>query len=270
VSATSGWNLSEDHVGSLKQIDAALDTFPDQITGYRQIEPVRGQPGSSLASDDLLLHPFPASALIATGLASAADCLDAVQVLIGEGAQPNLWAFAQYPLLRSALEASAQVLWLLGSEDEHERMVRNLRVRATEIGQDATLFALVDDAVAKSLAASTAQTQNAELARIASRNGIDPREYAKQIGYAEIVREGCDAARLDGARASAVWRLISGFSHSYTSRSRSFSTLHSLGSVDDAAGVSALTTDPKIVLLALTTTVGAFTAAVELASSRML
>jgi len=115
-----------------------------------------------------------------------------------------------------------------------------------------------------------AEAQAFELARIAELEGIASNEYLKkQLSYAEIVREGSFATGGDGSRDETVWRLISGFAHPYTSRSRAFSTLHPLDSGDDSTGLSAMMPNPMIVRLALKTSLKAFRAAVELTKTRM-
>lgn len=269
MSEESGWKPSEGDLGAVRQIDAVLAKIPEQLAAYLAIEPVRPRPGSTIAGDDVCLDPFPASALVATCLASAADCLDAIQVLMrNEYDDPHLWAFAQYPLLRSALEASAQALWLLAPDDEHERVVRNLRVRATESGQDATLFALVDAHEVKAASATVGKEQEALLAKIATRNAVRRGEYAKPISYSEIVREGCASVGGDGAQELAVWRLMSGFAHSCSSRSEMFSTRIPLLVGSEPTGTSAIMANPAIVLLALTTAQLAFTNAVALTRER--
>jgi hypothetical protein len=268
VAETSNWEPTENELDAIRQINWVLTKIPEQLSAYREIEPIQSQPGSMLTSDDARLDPLPASALVATCLASAADCLNAVQVLTGEADHPTLWVFAQYPLLRSVLEASAKVLWLLAPEDEHERLVRNLRARATEVSQDAALFGLVDSTDIAGAAETVAATRKAMIATIATRNAIKPTEYARQLSYTEMVREGCASVDGDGCQALAVWRLISGFAHSYWSRSEMFSTRLPFEGARGPSGVSAIMANPAVVLAVLTTAQMAFTNAVAIAGRR--
>jgi hypothetical protein len=262
----------DDELDTVLQISLLLAEIPEQLEAYRAIEPVQPGARSAVAADDFILTPFPASQIVGTCLAAAADCLSAIDVLMHDGEDPFVWVFAQYPLLRSALEASSQVLWLLGPESRRARVVRNLRVRATESKQDELLFApaFADSSTELSVQLAAATVQTSELARIAEREGIPRNDYLKkQLSYSEIVRAGSIAVGGDGARDETVWRLISGFAHPYTSRSRAFSTLHPLGSGGDSTGVSAMMPNPMIVLLALNTALNAFRAAVELTKTRM-
>jgi hypothetical protein len=271
VTTIPDWEPTDDEIDAVRKITLLLAKIPEQLEAYSAIEPVRPRTASALAADDILLEPFPASQLVTTCLASAADCLNAIDVLMRDGDDQYLWAFAQYPLLRSALEASSQALWLLGPEDRRERIVRNLRVRATEIKQDALVFAqtFAESPANLLVQKRAAKTQKSEMTQIAESLGIKRAEYEKkQLSYAEIVREGSQTTGSDGTREETVWRLISGFTHPYSSRSRIFSRAHPLLQNGEATGMSALSANPTIVLVALTTAQLAFTAAVELTITR--
>ncbi len=212
-----GFGLSAEEVNAWDQIGEMLDRFPDLLDSARRFEPLVSASGSSLASDDAELGEYPASQLVATCLASGVDCLGALDTLmVEEDGGLRLYIFAQYPLLRAVLEASAQALWLLGPDGQTERITRNLRLRATEFKHDAALFEPFIGKK-KTLPHALAPYKN------------------KQVDYATVVQQGIAGALDDdaGAHALSVWRMVSGFTHAYTRRFTMFSTRIPFDAVED-------------------------------------
>jgi hypothetical protein len=171
---------------------------------------------------------------VETCLASAVDCLGALETLMTDGDDGvRLYTFAQYPLLRSALEATAQVLWLLRPDDQTVRIERNLRVRATEHLQDAELY---ERFITKKVLPEVL------------------RPYKnKQIGYAEIVRDGADDSDETGSQAEWVWRFVSGLTHPYAGRFHLHSINVPMGQHADGGDLSARLPSARMIALALST-----------------
>ena len=130
-----GLNLefSKDEQAAFDSIPTLLARIPDLVASAKQFGPLVQASGSLLAADDATLGEYPASEIVETCIVAAIDCLAAIHTLmVDEDGGTQLHAFAQYPLLRTVLEASAQALWVLGPDDQQERIIRNLRLRATE------------------------------------------------------------------------------------------------------------------------------------------
>ncbi|GAB3030944.1 hypothetical protein GCM10027052_04170 [Parafrigoribacterium mesophilum] len=245
----SGYEPSDDEWAAHQEITALLARIPELLEASSPFEPLAPRPGSVLASDDAVLGDYPASGLVQTCLASAVDCLDAVEALmVDEDGGVRLYTFAQYPLLRSVIEASAQAIWLLRPDDQAVRIERNLRVRATEHLQDAELYKSFIGK--KALPASLEKFKN------------------KQIGYAEIVRNGANDVDGTGSRAELVWRLISGFTHPYARRSTVHSIRVPMGTDAEGRGISASIPSARTVAIALSTAIQMHESMLELVACR--
>ncbi|MBB5632203.1 hypothetical protein BKA04_000426 [Cryobacterium mesophilum] len=248
-----------------EQLGLVLARIPHFIERYAAIALVRPEPGSGLASDDDILNPLEASQLVATCLAASTDYLSAIETLMVEDGEPLLYTFAQYPLLRSLLEASSMVLWLLGPGDQRERVLRNLRARYTESLEDARLFREVPADEAR--ASKGFESQKRARAIVADRTGIGEREFEGQkMGFGEVVEGGQTAS--GDTTAKAAWQLMSGFAHSFTSRSRMLSTVVPILDAGERANRSAMSAHPKIVLFALNSAMSAFDSALTLVEKR--
>lgn len=240
---------SDDEWAATSEIAALLARIPELLEASSPFEPLAPQPGSVLASDDAALGDYPTSGLVQTCLASAVDCLDAIDVLmVDEEGGVRLYTFAQYPLLRSVIEASAQVLWLLRPDDQAVRIERNLRVRATEHLQDAELYKPFIGR--KPLPEVLTKFKN------------------KQIGYAEIVRDGVADADETGSRAEWVWRFVSGFTHSYTGRFRLHSIRVPMGTDAEGRGITAAMPSARMIATSLAMAIQLYESALELIALR--
>lgn len=82
---------------------------------------------SELATDDLDWPGFPASQIAWSGLAAAADHLNAIRRHVEVR---TLFASAHLTLVRSALVGAAQCVWVLGPSDPGERVSRSRTVTA--------------------------------------------------------------------------------------------------------------------------------------------
>ena len=99
----------------LGTVTAQLDDRADFLLGLRETAFFEVQPASTLASDDAALAPVSASATARATFIAAAECL--------VGATGGAATFAR---LRTALESSAMVVWLLESDDPAVRATRLL------------------------------------------------------------------------------------------------------------------------------------------------
>ncbi|GAA1545981.1 hypothetical protein GCM10009803_27400 [Microbacterium ginsengiterrae] len=214
-------NASQVLAARLKQIDGLL-------TRYESIARLRAKPTSELGDDDHRTSWLNFSHFVASCMAMATDSLASTrQLLLPDDDQLEHRVTAHFALLRSALESAATALWLLRPDDQRERIIRLLRLRANDADFDVSLVKaaakLVDTETLDGRAASQAAIRNAvarrkkhqlRMTKIAAAEGITASEYLNNFpGYGVIVEQATDYPDLDGAYASTVWRLISGLTH---------------------------------------------------------
>lgn len=141
--------------------------------------------------------------------------------------------YAHYPILRSILEASALVNWLLEPEERTERVARMLRTRwsdslhARDLKREdvATVKAMADYDVdelsrAETVIADRYARDVAKIREIAAAFSI-PHAVAKRgmAPWVHMVRavctiaEGPDWIAVPGEYAASTWRALSGLSH---------------------------------------------------------
>ncbi|GIF47531.1 hypothetical protein Afe04nite_20700 [Asanoa ferruginea] len=122
----------------LKQAFARVDDLAARVqTRERMLIP---SPGSDLAEDDRLSHPFRVSHAATSALVVAVDHLDSLHrmTVACERCEPNGMAFsvsAHWTLLRGALENSARAVWLLGPPDRAARVTRALRLQTANVAK---------------------------------------------------------------------------------------------------------------------------------------
>jgi hypothetical protein len=96
--------------------------------GLRLAHPFIPEPGSELADDDADWRWMPVSQVAVTSMGAARDHLQAVRVHVDAG---EFFPFAQQTLLRTAMLAAAQAVWVLAPDQRPER-IRNARTIAHE------------------------------------------------------------------------------------------------------------------------------------------
>ncbi|MHA6668978.1 hypothetical protein ACX3O0_08920 [Homoserinimonas sp. A447] len=273
MSSIEDYEPSRDEQDAANSISKLLAKLPDQIEDYAKLAPLKPGLGSELAEDDAVLAPLPASQLVETCLVAAADCLMAIELLLVEDDGIFLYSFAQYPLLRAVIEASTQVLWLLGPDDRRLRVIRNLRARHAESRHDEVLYGAIPGVPARldELGKKRADAERAARAAIADRLDIALKEYEKvQLSYSEIVRDGARHTGDDIGHTVTVWRLISGLAHPYTSRFNSHSIHHPLQEMEDGSVLSARLPSASTTLHALAAAQAMFADALELTTARLV
>lgn len=109
-------------------LETIQQTLPDlDAWGARTSVPYRPGPGSALAEDDLGWPPMPLSQCAIAALASCRDHLQAVRVHIDA---QNVFPFATRTLLRTAVLAGAQAVWMLAPDSALTRQQRGRTVAA--------------------------------------------------------------------------------------------------------------------------------------------
>ena len=105
------------------------ETFPDLYRwGLRLAHGFVPEPGSELAEDDADWKWMPVSQVAFAGIGAARDHLQAVRIHVEAG---EYFPFAQQTLIRTAMLAAAQAVWVLAPDDRAER-VKNARTFAYE------------------------------------------------------------------------------------------------------------------------------------------
>lgn len=211
----------------------ALASIGAIIERHPKVAETHGQARSELASDDALTSPLHTSHLVTYTQSVAIDNLKALRALILDGDGLTLYQVAQYPLLRSAIEASAEVIWLLGPNDQRERVRRLLVARASEFTYDRRLVLEAgavreqDEAAMKKTRARMRQDASrshranlADLRRVAARVGVAESEFLDaDLPWTEIVGYASELALQPAAEVGVtIWRAVSGLTHPSSSR----------------------------------------------------
>ncbi|MFD5814817.1 hypothetical protein [Streptomyces sp. NPDC127038] len=164
--------------------------------------------GSSLSGDDAEVPTLMVSSAAYQCFAQAVDHLHAVQALLFEAKM--IHTYAPYSLLRAAVEAAGEAIWLLGPDSRQERIRRCLK-RAYENVSKGQQFAVLADVQPSGRSAAT---RIQEIRQLATRHGIDPDGVCgrwstqQQLKYVdELLNKGKDPS------AQAVWQICSGFAH---------------------------------------------------------
>lgn len=186
----------------------------DRVNGWMsqaQAGPLwSAEPGSELAGDDSLAHPWRISAAVGATLLSA---LDHLHMLTAAVTSPSyaLNTRAPFSLVRGAIENSAAAFWLIHDDSQDERIVRTVRW----YHQDATdaLRALngVHVTVPKEVSDRPSQ-----LLEVAKEHGFDGKRT--QISWSCVVKYADEHVPALSPHTPPVpllftWQLCSGFLH---------------------------------------------------------
>jgi hypothetical protein len=191
------------------------NTFPhlDQW-GQRFRTPFVPEPGSELAEDDTDWQWTPVSQVAFLGMGAARDHLQAVRVHVEAD---EFFPFAQQTLLRAAILAAAQAVWVLAPDDRKERLQR-ARTFALENLKQHLAFLRDLQALSPTPHAATdaverhAAQRRAELAdlRAAAGQGSLPLNATDVIQQAVLATWG---SREMATEARVEWRRGSGAAH---------------------------------------------------------
>lgn len=165
------------------------------------------EPASELAADDTAVTPHLVSGLAQGAIAQASDHLEAFRSLLQDLRVVHPWA--QYTLLRGALENASTALWLVAPDLPDERRFRALRLAARDI---------MDSRNAEPLhrqKAPSGRTHDERLEELKTLAAPRRRQEvaARPISYQRIVREAAEAAGRDPDLHELLWRMLSGLAH---------------------------------------------------------
>lgn len=214
------------------EIRRRLEQAPIVLARHERL-PALPALGSDVASDDIATAWMTSSHLVNATLLMAADNMRALGVLLFPDGRLSMPLYAHYPILRSILEASALVKWLLEPEEQTERVARMLRTRWSDSLHDRDLKQ-EEVATVKAMADYDAEGLSRAEAAIAARYARDVakiREIAEafSIPHAVVkrgrapwvhmvravctVEEGADWIAVPGEYTASTWRALSGLSH---------------------------------------------------------
>jgi hypothetical protein len=177
-----------------------------QKESAERVPPV--EPGSSLAGDDAKVPTLMVSSAAYQCFSRAVDHLHAVQALLFEAKMMH--AYAPYGLLRAAVEAAGEAIWLLGPHGRQERIRRCLKRAYENVSKGAQFSELAG----LQPSGRPAVTRIQEIRNLATLHGIDPNGVCgrwstqQQLKYVdELLNKGKEPS------AQALWQICSGFAH---------------------------------------------------------
>lgn len=182
-----------------------------QINGWQkatsQPSPVV-EPGSSLSGDDAKVPTLQVSSAAYQCFTHAVDHLHAVQALLFEA--KVIHTYAPYSLLRAAVEAAGEAIWLLEPSSRQERIRRCLKRAYENVSKGKEFMELSG---LQPSGRSHAERVR-EIRDLATQHGLDPNDVCgrwstqRQLKYVDEV-VGDD----DEALAQNLWQICSGFAH---------------------------------------------------------
>ncbi|WCD91521.1 hypothetical protein [Microbacterium sp. nov. GSS16] len=222
----------EDELRQAAEIRRRIDQAPLLLDRYEQLPTVPAL-GSDMAGDDMATAWMTSSHLVNATLLMAADNMRALCGLLLPTDRLSMPLFAHYPLLRSILEASALVKWLLESDDRNGRITRMLRTRWSDTihsrdlkkEEVETVKAMGEYDVEELDRAEKAISERyardvAKIREIAGAFSISHSVVKKgQAPWVHMVRAVCAVAAgpdwiaVPGEYAASTWRSLSGLSH---------------------------------------------------------
>jgi hypothetical protein len=113
--------LSEQGKKALAQLFPRIKAWRERTAAVSS----RPAPGSQLARDDRLVHPYQISHAATGALVSAVDHMDALRTLVEDA--HVIHARAPLTLLRGSLENASVAVWLMVASNRKERIRRRLR-----------------------------------------------------------------------------------------------------------------------------------------------
>ncbi|MFI5689127.1 hypothetical protein [Streptomyces sp. NPDC051636] len=164
--------------------------------------------GSSLSGDDAKVPTLRVSSAAYQCFAHAVDHLHAVQALLFEA--KVIHSYAPYSLLRAAVEAAGEAIWLLEPSSRQERIRRCLK-RAYENVSKGRQFM---DLSGLQQSGRTHEERIQELRDLATQHSLDPNGICGRWSTQAQLKY-VDEVVLDGKEALAqnLWQICSGFAH---------------------------------------------------------
>jgi hypothetical protein len=162
--------------------------------------------GSPLAGDDRRTAPYHVSWGAWHSLSHAVDHLHCLRSVIRDAS--ILHIYAPYTLVRAALENAAAAVWVLHPASRDERVMRRLRLAASDLRNGSAVAEVVGTSLPRSL-----DERLDDLRRIARRDGLDERKAVRGASYQEIVKAIGDEGAAAGKLPLLIWKACSAVAH---------------------------------------------------------
>ncbi|MFE3247252.1 hypothetical protein [Streptomyces sp. NPDC059209] len=165
-------------------------------------------PGSSLSGDDTKVPTLMVSSAAYQCFTYSVDHLHAVQALLFEA--KVIHSYAPYSLLRAAVEAAGEAIWLLEPNSRKERIRRCLKRAHENIRQGKDFMDL--SGVQPSGRSHTERVL--EIRDLAAQNELDPNDVCGRWSTQRQLKYVDEAAGVGKeALAQNLWQICSGFAH---------------------------------------------------------
>lgn len=264
----------------LARIDQALQVVAliDEQTGEGHFD--LALPGSELAEDDREIGDPRVSSFVGHCLAVSLDALRGASWMLRDPDTQNirLPMVAQYPVLRTALEAASLAVWVLARDDRTERLSRLLQAQMDELIADRRLAQTFAEPLPGDSKSEISRKQKIirdhvkeqkpgrrRLRDAAVRLGLPPEVQARP-GFGPLIATIAPQIGPTANQARAVWAYISGISHSSYTRTLSASDIELLSAEPRTQAL--LTAKPSTVSMALDAAILARIVAMNLTARR--
>jgi len=180
-------------------------------------------PESELALDDEALRPYQLSHYVANSITTAVDVMSTARLVMDFQGGLRVPVVGIYPLMRSALEASALAVWLLYPDEPQVRRARAIAVRWTDIVHDDNLagesigYSADEDRDTrafkqKALRENTRRVRGRKnkLRGVADRLGI---EIEPRPGFGPILGDTAEYVGLPASHLRGTYGTLSGLTH---------------------------------------------------------
>jgi hypothetical protein len=270
---------SEDALKDL--IVAMLEGIPRFFVG---VEMPKISNGSRMAADQAATQSLRLNMPVACAhyLDSSAELLGSLhQLMLPRPKELQLLRFSLYPLIRGVMESSGQTAWVLGPEQQRDRVLRLLQILKAELDYDGKTVDVqtrpFDDDPPNMRAQVQAFRRDAAPRRrmrwqwileTAANLGIDQAEFEHGVpgGYEALLRQAGAEQGIDGPwrgrSCAGGWMFVSGLTH--PSFHRSFGSSINESEEIDGEFVFWTRPDPKFVFRTLKAAINLHIAAMNL------
>jgi hypothetical protein len=245
----------------------------------------KSPPGrSQLAADNRATGWIQLSHQVTAYMNLAADNVRALASMLIVADKLEVPLHAHYPVMRAALEGSAQAKWILESDSHVERVRRGLSARFSEERQDQRLYqaqrlavVLHNPALEREMNRGDEQERTKhvamlrEIRRCAEALGVDWGTVCSgSPGMETMLRRVGGAGPVPGEYVASVWKVLSGLAHPSASRAVKHTHLEELRESSGGVVTVRVTASLQQTLQGLVATQGLFTDAVALYQRRLL
>ncbi len=202
----------DEYVRHLGQALGKVTSWENTVMGSAS-EAWKASPGSELATDDQVAHPYTVSSASWSAITAAVSHLGTLRDSLFRDTRPGvvrvqLHTHGQLTLVRGALENASLAYWLLESDQSEERITRRLQEDWEEARQLDIVRAETGQPSGKTMA-----DRRSELTDVLTRAGCDPARLKDRPGYGEIVKLAGAHQPTGAQSAFVIWKMCSSLAH---------------------------------------------------------